>query len=108
VSGMSETEELAARVAALESAAFRTGHDLGEIRRVQDEHTGHLEAVQLGLDGAGDRLGTVETRLDGVETRLGAVETKLEEAARLADTRHTAVTTMLQEVLSRLGGGRQE
>lgn len=81
VSEVSEIEELKARVAALESAAFRTGHDLGEIRRVQDEHTGHLEAMQLGVD---------------------AVEGKLDEAARLADTRHTAVTAMLQEVLDRL------
>jgi len=91
---MSELEDLRARVAALEAAAFRTGHDLGEIRRVQGDHTGHLDAVQIGLDGVGDRL-------DGVDG-------KLDEAARLADTRHTAVTTMLQEVLSRLGGGRQE
>jgi hypothetical protein len=85
---VSEIDELKTRVAALESAAFRTGHDLGEIRRVQDEHTGHLEAVQLGLDAAGDRLTAVETRLDAAE--------------RLADTRHTAVTAMLREVLDRL------
>jgi hypothetical protein len=106
VSEVSEIEELKTRTAALESAAFRTGHDLGEIRRVQGEHTTHLEAMQLGLDAA--ELDGVGGRLEAVETRLGAVETKLEEAARLADTRHTAVTTMLQEVLRRLGDGRQE
>jgi hypothetical protein len=43
-----------------------------------------------------------------VKAGLDAIEAKVDEAARLADTRHTAVTTMLQEVLDRLPPRPQE
>jgi hypothetical protein len=59
------------------------------------EHEGRITALEAA---AFRTTGDVAEVKDG----LDAIEAKVDEAARLADTRHTAVTAMLQEVLDRL------
>lgn len=75
---MANDPGLALRVSRLENDRDSIYELLGDLKRVQDEHSARFDGIDGRLDGIDGRLDGIDGRLNGFDGRLNGIDERLD------------------------------